>query len=382
MRYKNSYNLEEFIREVLNTPNVKIPINIPLVGTEEIEAVTSVLKEGALATAAKLGGKNVQEFEKLVSSFTKSKYVVAVNSGTSALQAALLALDIKQGDEVLIPSFSFVATANAVVSTGAKPVFVDILKENYTMDPDDLRKKITKKSKAVIPVHLYGNVALIDQISEIAKKRRIHVIEDAAQSLGSTLRGKHTGTFSELGCYSLYPAKVMTSGEGGFITTNSKKLHEKLLMIRNHGMVNGYDTRIFGLNLRLPEISAAIAKIQIKKLPKFLFQRKKNAKILSDLISDLSIKIPKERKNEKVNWYLYTIAIKNRNKVLSKLNKKGIGAAAYYTLPIHKTPFYQTKVKLANTDLAASSVLSIPIHPKVSTKNLQFMATNLRQLLS
>ena len=382
MRYKNSYNLEEFIREVLNTPNVKIPINIPLVGKEEIEAVTSVLKEGALATAAKLGGKNVQEFEKLASSFTKSKYAVAVNSGTSALQAALLALDIKQGDEVLIPSFSFVATANAVVSTGAKPVFVDILKENYTMDPDDLRKKITKKSKAVIPVHLYGNVSFIDQISEIAKKRRIHVIEDAAQSLGSTLRGKHTGTFSELGCYSLYPAKVMTSGEGGLITTNSKKLHEKLLMIRNHGMVNGYDTRIFGLNLRLPEISAAIAKIQIKKLPKFLFQRKKNAKILSDLISDLSIKIPKERKNEKVNWYLYTIAIKNRNKVMSKLNKKGIGAAAYYTIPIHKTPFYQTKVKLPNTDWAASSVLSIPIHPKVSTKNLQFMATNLRQLLS
>ena len=382
MRYKNSYNLEEFIREVLNTPNVKIPINIPLVGKKEIEAVTSVLKEGALTTAVKTGGKNVQEFEKLASSFTKSKYAVAVNSGTSALQAALLVLDIKQGDEVLIPSFSFVATANAVISTGAKPVFVDILKENYTMDPDDLRKKITKKSKAVIPVHLYGNVAFIDQISEIAKKRRIHVIEDAAQSLGSTLSGKHTGTFSELGCYSFYPAKVMTSGEGGLITTNSKKLHEKLLMIRNHGMVNGYDTRIFGLNLRLPEISAAIAKIQIKKLPKFLFQRKKNAKILSDLISDLSIKIPKERKNEKVNWYLYTIAIKNRNKVMNKLNKKGIGAAAYYATPIHKTPFYQTKVKLPNTDWAASSVLSIPIHPKVSTKNLQFMATNLRQLLS
>ena len=129
MRYKNSYNLEEFIREVLNTPNVKIPINIPLVGKEEIEAVTSVLKEGALTTSAKTGGKNVQEFEKLASSFTKSKYAVAVNSGTSALQAALLVLDIKQGDEVLIPSFSFVATANAVISTGAKPVFVDILKE-------------------------------------------------------------------------------------------------------------------------------------------------------------------------------------------------------------------------------------------------------------
>ena len=360
---------------------MKIPINVPLVGKEEIEAVTSVLKDGSLTTSSKTGGKNVQEFEKLASSYTKSKYTVAVNSGTAALQAALLALDVKQGDEVLLPSFSFVATANAVISTGAKPVFVDILKENYTMDPDDLRKKITKKSKVVIPVHLYGNIAFIDQISEIAKKRRISVIEDAAQSLGSTLRGKHTGTFSELGCYSLYPAKVMTSGEGGLITTNNKKLHEKLLMIRNHGMVKGYDTKIFGLNLRLPEISAAIAKIQIKKLPKFLFQRKKNAKIFSDLISDLSIKIPKERKDEKVNWYLYTIAIKNRNKVMNKLNKKGIGAIAYYATPIHKTPFYHTKTKLLNTDWAASRVLSIPIHPKVSTKNLQFIATSLRQAL-
>ena len=361
---------------------MKIPINVPLVGKEEIEAITSVLKEGTLTTTTKLGGRNVQEFEKLVSQFTKSKYVVAVNSGTSALQSALLALDIKKDDEILIPSFSFVATANAVISTGAKPVFVDILKENYTMDPDDLRKKISKKSKVVIPVHLYGNVAHIDQITEIAKKNRMQGLEDAAQSLGSSLRGKHTGTFSELGCFSLYPAKVMTSGEGGLVTTNNKKLHEKLLMIRNHGMVHGYDTRIFGLNLRLSEISAAIAKIQIKKLPKFLSQRKKNAKILSDLISDLSITIPKERKNEKVNWYLYTIALKKRNYVMSQLNKKGINAIAYYTIPIHKTPFYQTNVKLLNTSWAASSVLSIPIHPKVSTNNLHFIVRNLRQLLS
>jgi len=203
---------------------VKIPINIPLVGREEIDAVSAVIKEGALTSSANLGGKNVQEFEKSVSTYTKSKFVIAVNSGTSALQAALLALDIKKGDEVLLPSFSFVATANAIVSTGARPVFVDILKENYTIDPNDLKKKITKKSKAVIPVHLYGNIAYIDQISEIAKKHSMHIIEDAAQSLGSTLRGKHTGTFSIVGCYSLYPAKVMTSGEGGFITTNSKKI--------------------------------------------------------------------------------------------------------------------------------------------------------------
>jgi dTDP-4-amino-4,6-dideoxygalactose transaminase len=341
-----------------------------------------ILKDGALTSAAYEGGKNVREFEKLASSFVKSKYAVAVNSGTAALQAALYAVDIKKGDEVLVPSFTFVATANAVVSTGAKPVFVDILGDNYTMDPKDMEKKISKRTKAVIPVHLYGNVAYINRILEISKKHNLKVIEDSAQSLGSTLKGKHTGTFSDLGCYSMYPAKVMTAGEGGFIVTNNKKIHEKLLMIRNHGMVQGYDTKIFGLNLRLPEISAAIAKIQIKKLPIFLKARKKNANLLSQLIADLNIKIPHERNNESVNWYLYTISTSKRNKIIKKLNSKGIGAASYYPIPVHKTPFYKQKIVLPVTDYASSHVLSLPIHPRVSSKNIEFIAKSLRDILN
>lgn len=355
---------------------------MPIIGKEEIKAVNHVLKTGTLTSSSKLGGKYVQEFEGLASRYVGSKYAVSVNSGTAALQTALLALKIKKDDEVLLPSFTFVATANAVVSTGAKPVFVDILKENYTMDPKDLQKKITKKSKAIIPVHLYGNIAYIDQILEIAKKHNLRVIEDAAQSLGSTLNGKHSGTFSEIGCYSLYPAKVMTAGEGGFLVTNNKKLREKMLMIRNHGMLHGYDTRIFGLNFRLPQISAAIAKEQIKKLPKFLNQRRKNAKILSELISDLKVILPKERKNEKVNWYLYTISIKNRNKVLKKLNSKGIGAAAYYPTPVHRTPLYHMKLNLPNTDWAAAHVLSLPIQPKVTVENLHLISKILHEELN
>ena len=351
-------------------------------GKEEISAVVSILKDGALTSAANEGGKNVREFEKLASSFVKSKYAVAVNSGTAALQAALYAVDIKKGDEVLVPSFTFVATANAVVSTGAKPVFVDILGDNYTMDPKDMEKKISKRTKAIIPVHLYGNVAYIDRILEISKKHNLRVIEDSAQSLGSTLKGKHTGTFSDLGCYSMYPAKVMTAGEGGFIVTNNKKLHEKLLMIRNHGMVQGYDTKIFGLNLRLPEISAAIAKIQIKKLPKFLKARKKNANLLSQLIADLNIEIPHERNTESVNWYLYTISTSKRNKIIKKLNSKGIGAASYYPIPVHKTPFYKQKIILPVTDYASTHVLSLPIHPRVSSKNIEFIAKSLRDILN
>jgi len=361
---------------------VKIAINVPFVGKGEISAVTSIHKNASLTSAASHGGKHVQAFEKSASLFIKSKYVVAVNSGTAALQAALYALDIKKGDEVLVPSFTFVATANSVVSTGAKPVFVDILKENYTMDPDDLQKKITKKTRAIMPVHLYGNVAYIDRILEIAKKHNLPVIEDSAQSLGSTYKGKHAGTFSDLGCWSMYPAKVMTSGEGGFIGTNNKKLHDKLLMIRNHGMVHGYDTRIFGLNLRLPEISAAIATIQMKKLPAFLKTRQKNANLLSKLISDLNIILPHQRKNENVNWYLYTIATSKRDKILKKLNEKGIGAASYYPIPVHKTPFYQQKIKLPITEWASSHTLSLPIHPKVTSKNIEFIAQSLRDIVN
>jgi dTDP-4-amino-4,6-dideoxygalactose transaminase len=360
---------------------LKIAINVPIVGKEEITSVTSILKNGVLTSASNLGGKHVQAFEKSAASFVNSKYAVAVNSGTAALQAALFALDVKKGDEVLIPSFTFVATANAVVSTGAKPVFVDILNKNYTIDPDDLEKKITKKTHAIIPVHLYGNVAIIERLSEISKKYNIPIIEDSAQSLGSTYKGKHTGTFFEMGCYSMYPTKVMTAGEGGFVVTNNKNLRDKLLMIRNHGMVHGYDTRMFGLNLRLPEINAAIATIQIKKLPKFLKSRANNAKLLSKLISDLKVVLPIERKNENVNWYLYTISTDKRDKLLKKLNEKGIGAAAYYSTPIHKTPFYKLKIKLPITDFASSNVISLPIHPNVTQKNIEFIAKIMHEIL-
>ena len=360
---------------------MKIGINIPIIGKEEISIVTSILRKGALTSASNKGGKHVQAFEKSVASFVKSKYAVAVSSGTAALQASLHALDIKKGDEVLVPSFTFVATVNAVISTGAKPVFVDILKENYTIDPDDLQKKITRKTRAIIPVHLYGNVAKVASLSEISKKYNLPIIEDAAQSLGSKYKGKHTGTFFEMGCYSMYPAKIMTSGEGGFIVTNNKKLRDRLLMIRNHGMIHGYDTRVFGLNLRLPEISAAIATIQMKRLPNFLKSRKKNAELLSKLMSDLDIKLPQHQKNEKVNWSLYTIATKKRDKFLKKLNEKGIGAVSYYTTPVHKTPYYRLKTKLPVTDWAASHVISLPIHPKVTQKNIEFIAKTMRDIL-
>jgi len=353
---------------------LKIPINIPDIDKEEIREVTAVLSEKSLTSSSFEGGKRVQQFEKLLSKFVKSKFAVAVNSGTAALQACLYAIDIKPGDEVLVPSFTFVATANSVKSVGAKPVFVDILNDNYTMDPNDLKKKITRRTKAIIPVHLYGHMAYMDEILEMAKK----IIEDASQSLGSKLKGKHSGTFSHLGCFSLYGVKVITSGEGGVIVTDDKKLFEKLRQIRNHGLAKNNLTIRLGLNLRLSEISAAIAKIQMKKLPRLISQRKKNAQILTDLLKNDDVILPHQRKNETINWYLYTIALKNRDKVMKRLNSSGIGARIYYSPPVHKTPYYKTKLHLPNTEWAASHVLSLPIHPKVRKQDLARM----RKILS
>ena len=233
-----------------------ILINKPWIDEEEKREVINVLNDSALTSAAKDGGKRVREFESLLKGYLNVKHALAVNSGTSALHGALLAANIGEGDEVLLPSFTFVATANSVIAAGAKPIFVDINKHDYTVDIPDLKAKITKNSKAIIPVHLYGHPSDMAEIVELAEKFSIDVIEDACQSLGSKYKNKQTGTFGILGCFSLYASKVLTSGEGGAVVTNDDSLAEKIKMIRNHGMVEGYDTRIFGLNLRLPELSA------------------------------------------------------------------------------------------------------------------------------
>src|SRR5918996_2450438 len=362
-----------------------IPINKPWIGEEEEREVTSVLEETALTSAARDGGKRVRDFESLMKSYLKIRHVVSVNSGTAALYAALLTAGIKQGDEVLLPSFTFVATANAVVAAGGRPMFVDIKKDDYTMDVSDLKAKITKKSRVVIPVHLYGHPSDIDEIGELAEKHSLDVIEDACQSLGSLYKNKQTGTFGTMGCFSMYASKVLTAGEGGAIVTNEDKLADTLKMIRNHGMVEGYDTQMLGLNYRLPELSAAIAKIQMKKLKTILNLRRQNSLLLSNLLETIilkyNIKIPEEDQIKKFNWYLYTLAFNNPNNITlrdyikKKLIENGIGVAVYYDPPVHKTPFYQkfslNGGNLQNTNWSSEHVLSFPVHPGVSEIDIQ-----------
>ena len=357
---------------------MNVPINVPILGREEIHEVSKVLRGGELTNASMEGGHVVRGFEEAARQFLGSSYAVAVNSGTAAIQAALYALGIGRGDDVLVPSFTFVATANAVVAAGARPVFVDIDKAHYTMDPVDLEKKITQRTRAVIPVHLYGNVARIKEICKIADERGLNVIEDAAQSMGSTYRKKQSGTFGDVGCFSLYPAKVITAGEGGLVVTDRKDLYDKLRMVRNHGMVHGYDSKIFGLNLRMPEINAAIAKVQMKKLPSFLERRRANASMLSELLGGADVTIPEQRVHEDVNWYLYTISTKNQSDLKKALNTAGFGANVYYPIPVHKIPFYSSIKgscrKLPVTEQAAGRVLSLPVHPGVKPSHLKKMS--------
>ena len=358
----------------------KIPINKPFFDNREIREVKKVLEEGNLTNATFEGGRRVREAESLLCKFVGTRYAAALNSGTAALQAALLALGIGKGDEVILPSFTFLATANAVVATGATPVFVDIKKDDYTIDPEDLEEKITDNSKAVIPVHLYGHVADMKRILDIARKNSLHVIEDACQSLGSTINGKQTGSFGDIGCFSFYASKVVTSGEGGAITTNSKELADKIRMIRNHGMLEGYDTRILGLNLRMTEICAAIVKVQMGKLERILHIRRKNANMLTKLLKGLDIELPRENTNSAYNWYLYTIALNNRDAVMKKLNSLGIGATVYYKTPVHRTPFYSIYgASVQNTEWAAAHVLSLPVHPLVSAADVRYIASSMRK---
>jgi perosamine synthetase len=372
-----------------NTSSNLIPINKPWIGEEEKREVISVLEENALTTAARDGGKRVRDFESLMKNYLKIKHVVSVNSGTSALYAALLAAGINPGDEVLIPSFTFVATANAVVAAGGRPVFVDIKKEDYTMDTSDLKVKVTKRSKVVIPVHLYGHPCDIDEIGEIAEKNSIHLIEDACQSLGSSYKKKQTGTFGTMGCFSMYASKVLTAGEGGAIATDSDDLADKLKMIRNHGMVEGYDTRMLGLNLRLPELSAAVAKMQMQKLDKLLQIRRRNADLLSKLLFTSSekdeVKLPEETADKRFNWYLYTITLPHeRDKVKDTLVQNNVGATVYYSPPIHNMPLYAqtaSETKLPATEWCADHVLSLPVHPYVTEADVSHIADSLKSVI-
>ncbi|MDG6985973.1 MAG: DegT/DnrJ/EryC1/StrS family aminotransferase [Nitrososphaerota archaeon] len=353
-----------------------IPINKPILGEEEKKAVLDVVSSGMLVNASYEGGEQVRAFEGKVRNLLGVKHVVAVNSGTAALHTALMAMGVKPGDEVVVPSFTFLATANVVLACGAKPVFVDI-KDDYNMDPAAFRKAVTKKTKAVIPVHVYGYPADMDEIREVASAKGVRVVEDAAESLGATYKGTQTGKLSDAGCFSLYATKVITSGEGGAISTDDDELADLLRLVRNHGQVHGYDSRHLGFNYRLPEICAALASVQMDKLDGFLRARERNARRLMELLSGVKeAEFTQDAGDRTHVFYLYTLRLrKNRDKIAKALKEAGVGAGAYWPTPVHKTPLYvklgYAKKSLPKTEDAAKKVLSLPVYPGLSPDDLQ-----------
>ena len=366
-----------------------IPVNLPNIGEEEIEAVVKVMKSGML-TSGLGAGPNVSEFEKNYSTFAGVKHAIAVNTGTAALHAALMAVGIKAGDEVILPSFTFVATAEAVVLAGGKPVFIDIDSETYALSLQAIKEAITNKTKAIVPVDLYGLPSDIKPIREIAIKHNLVVIEDCAQSHGATYEGKPAGALSDLSCWSLYAAKNIGTGEGGVVTTNNDRLAETVRMIRTHGEKVKYSSMTLGTNYRMTEIQAAIGNVQLRRLPDFFSKREKNAQRLTKHLEKTDkIKLPPQLKNRKPSWYLYTVRLKEateniRNNIIEEMHDKGIGAEAYYPTPIHQMPYYKEtfgKFNLPETEKAAKQVLSLPIHPGVTEEQIDFMANTFLGLL-
>ncbi|MDI6730905.1 MAG: DegT/DnrJ/EryC1/StrS family aminotransferase, partial [Candidatus Altarchaeum sp.] len=333
-------------------------------------------------------GLKVEEFEKNFADYCNTKYAVAVNSGTAALYLALMAMRIKDGDEVITTPFSFIASANCILYVNAKPVFVDIDEKTFNISPDSIIEKITDKTKAIIPVHLYGQPCDMKAIMEITQDYNLKILGDACQAHGADFNNKKVGSFGDASAFSFYPTKNMTTSEGGMITTNDEEIAEKAKIFRNHGQIKRYEHKFLGYNLRMTDISAAIGIEQLKKLNKFNEKRIENAQYLSSKLKNINgIEFPYVQSNVKHVFHQYTVKIENgkRDEINKKLNEAGIGTGIYYPIPINDQPFYKKMGFNADeTPLAkemVKKVLSLPIHPSVTKENLDYIVEKLEKIL-
>ncbi|MBD3226855.1 MAG: aminotransferase class I/II-fold pyridoxal phosphate-dependent enzyme [Candidatus Lokiarchaeota archaeon] len=317
----------------------------PFMGEEEIEAVIKVLKSKRLTL---ISGNRVSEFEKKFASYIGVKYAVAVNSGTAALHTCLASLDLGPGDEVIIPPFTFIATASSVLHQNAIPIFADIDPDTYCINPEAVKSAITENTKAIIPVHLFGHPANMDPLMEIAEKNELYIIEDACQAHGALYKGKKVGSIGQLGCFSFFESKNMMCGEGGMITTNNQELAEKCRLIRHHGEPSWYKYVRLGYNYRMTEIQAALGMVQLNKLDLMNERRIKYAKYYNKNLRDiLGIKIPYAADNVKHVYHLYAPLIApqeigiTKDRFLAKLNEMGTVTKLIYPEPLYKSPLFQ-----------------------------------------
>jgi len=355
---------------------VQIPVARPAIGQDEISAVTAVLESGMLAA-----GERVAEFEKKFADYCGTTHAVAINNGTAALHAALLAADIGVGDEVIGPSFSFFATASAVSMTGAKPIFVDVNERTFGIDPAQVEGSVTPKTKAVIGVHLFGQPFDVPGIQQVCESHNLTLIEDAAQAHGAMYNGEKTGGFGQFGCFSFYATKNMTTGEGGMVTTSDKAYNERLRLLINHGQSEKYLHTRLGYNYRMTDVAAAIGLVQLKKLEKFNMRRRKNAEYYDTHISVKGLVTPAIAQGMHHVYHQYVIRLTDefpmkRADFMEYLKVKGIGTAVHYPIPIHHQPVYARANEPDSCPVStslASSVLSIPVHPLLDQKELAYI---------
>jgi perosamine synthetase len=340
-------------------------------GEEEKAALEEVLQSGNLVQ-----GEKVREFEDQFASYIGVKHAIAVANGTVALDLALKAIDVKVDNEAITPAFSFVASSNCILYQGAKPVFADINRKTFNIDPSDVEKKITTKTKAIIAVHLYGQPAELETLKKIAEEHEVALVEDAAQAHGAEYKGSRAGSLGDIGCFSFYATKNMTTGEGGMLTTNSDELVRKARLLRDHGQSRKYHHSILGYNYRMTEITAAIGLAQLKKLDEFNRKRQSNATMLTEGIKKIAGLTPPYVKSHLTHvFHQYVIKVEEsypmtRNDLAEHLKKHGIEVAVHYPIPIYKQPAYKAlgygQIHCLVTEEACGKVLSLPVHPSVT----------------
>ena len=348
------------------------------VGAEVEKEVVEVLRSGSYIL-----GKHNKAFEEEIAKFLGCNHAVALNSGTDALHLALRALDIGAGDEVITVAFTFVATTEAIGIVGAKPVFVDIDPDTFNIDVNEIESKITPKTKAILPVHLYGQPCNMDVIMDIAKRHNLFVIEDACQAIGAEYKGKKVGTFGDIGCFSFYPTKNLgTMGDGGLVSTNSEYLKNRIIALRNHGGAVRYYHDEIGVNSRLDEVQAAILRIKLRHIDEWNKKRREHAAFYNELFKDAKdIETPKELDDTYCVYHQYTVKIPNRDEVHKLLQENGIGAMIYYPVPLHLQKVHSylglKEGLLPNTEKNTKLVLSLPMFAEITEEEQKTVAKTL-----
>ncbi len=371
----------------------KIPLFKSYWDEKDVESVAKIIRRGTYWAA----GPEIKEFEENITKLIGNQYSLTFNSGTSALHAVLLAYNIKKDDEIIVPSFTFIATGNAPLFVNAKPVFAEIEDETYGLDIEDVKNKINDKTKVIMPIH-YGGCPCknIRELKEIAEDNNLLLIEDAAQSLGARIGNSKVGTFGDAAMFSLCQDKMITTGEGGIITTDSRECYEKLKLIRSHGRAESsdyfsssdlMDYVSIGYNFRMPTMVAALGKSQLTKINKIIKMRRKNAEYYTSNLSDLSeIKLPDSPSNFYHVYQKYTIKVENnkRDELMKFLAKKGIFTKPYFGLPIHLTKFYREyfgykKGDLPITEGLSNKVLTVPMFPALEKQDMDYIIDSIKK---